>query len=576
MIRFNLLSHYRQVLSAGILALLFAGCSSKDERPLVLVDVPLGAYATGAASVQVTVAIDGVAPTTKSVAATATYTGKLGVYLPSGSNGTATVTVTVLDARGCAIASGQIQGIKVSAGETSTTASVTLVATAVACGQDAGVGPDAGPGVDVAVLPDSAAIDSRMGIDGPSVGLDGPSVVADAPGPDAPGADVYVAADLRTDPVPPVVDAPSDLPVPDAFVPFDVGPDAAPDAAGNPLQMFAHCGTYTHSKQFSSGPGDFTVRMAVFTPDNKHLISFGDDGRAKVWDIDSTGLKVNDKTLEFAGSQALSGVITVDGKKLAIGDSNGVVKIFDMDASLSSGAAASLAELSTSTLPYTGGQAVPRGFSLDGNYLVVAYEAYYYGDPSMTVVWDLSTQKIVRTFLGNSSQDWTWTYLPGDFTVSMWIANAETYWNDASNDETAVTLVDISKPSPSKAQLTVAGTVNRIAFSPDGSTLLLAFESGEVSQWDITNKSLITQLGSPLIVGTSTSTTQAQAISYSPDGKYVAAGLSTPSVQLISLQPKQKLEKTLDYSPYSVSFGPGGLSLAVGEYDMGVLLYCTP
>jgi WD40 repeat protein len=96
-----------------------------------------------------------------------------------------------------------------------------------------------------------------------------------------------------------------------------------------------------------------------------------------------------------------------------------------------------------------------------------------------------------------------------------------------------------------------------------------------VSLWDITTKSNIVRLGSPLIAA-STSYSSAYALAYTPDGKYLAAGLFDFTVRLVNLQPKVALQKSLDYLPWSLAFAPDGLGLAIGERDLGVLLYCRP
>jgi WD40 repeat protein len=139
--------------------------------------------------------------------------------------------------------------------------------------------------------------------------------------------------------------------------------------------------------------------------------------------------------------------------------------------------------------------------------------------------------------------------------------------------------MDVSQTTPAKAQVTLAGDVNAIAFSPDGTTLALAFDSSEVSLWDITSKANIAKLGSPLVVGSSSSTMSAYSLAYTPDGKYLAAGLGDffsgeSSVNLTLIQQRTSLQKSIDFLPWSMAFAPNGLALAVGERDYGVILYC--
>jgi WD40 repeat protein len=141
-----------------------------------------------------------------------------------------------------------------------------------------------------------------------------------------------------------------------------------------------------------------------------------------------------------------------------------------------------------------------------------------------------------------------------------------------------VTLVDLATPAPrSKAQFTVPGDINVIAFSPDGTTLAIGTDQGEVGLWDITTKSSITRLGSPLIAASSAANS-AYSLAYTADGKYLAMGTGdfygSSTVRLQSLQPRMSLQKTIDYLPWSLAFSPDGQALAIGERDFGVIIYC--
>jgi len=168
--------------------------------------------------------------------------------------------------------------------------------------------------------------------------------------------------------------------------------------------------------------------------------------------------------------------------------------------------------------------------------------------------------------------------LPGAYTDSMWVASSAIVTTDAGDDESVVTLVDLATPAPrSKAQFTVPGDINVIAFSPDGTTLAIATDQGEVGLWDITTKSSITRLGSPLIAASSAANS-AYSLAYTADGKYLAMGtgdlFGSSTVRLQSLQPRMSLQKTIDYIPWSLAFSPDGQALAIGERDLGVILYC--
>ena len=567
-------------LFAAALALLPA-CGSKDQRPLVLVDAPLGTYAASGATVKVTVVLDnGGQVTEKVVSAAQDSSGKLGVYLPAGSGGTATVTVEILDASGCVIAHGTFSSVAVKAGETSAVASINLLV-AGPCGRDGGADSAPPPSPDGGVA-DGPGGETAMIVDTRLSALDGPggSIDVEPAGADGPGLDLVSPSDAKTDVAIQTPDAPEDVPHVDLPAGPDAGPDLGPDgtvdAPPTTMNVLANCKAYTHSTMDSKGAiEDWGIRQLAFFPDGANLISFGEDGRAKLWNVTAAGLAEAPSGLVFKGGQnSVYGTISQDGNYVAVGDGNSEVTVYDLAVSIKYGAPSTKWSLPASALPVVLDPPQVIQFTTDGGHLVVAYKAYSPPDANPFAVWDLGTQKIVR-LVNYDNNDLPMAVLPGSYTSSMWVASVATGTTDAGADFSTVTLMDVSQASPSKAQVTIDGDVYSMAFSPDGTTLAIGFYSGEVSLWDITTKSNIVRLGSPLIAA-STSYSSAYALAYTPDGKYLAAGLFDFTVRLVNLQPKVALQKSLDYLPWSLAFAPDGLGLAIGERDLGVLLYCRP
>lgn len=566
---------------------LLSACSSSDQRPLVLVSAPLGAYAAQAARVDVTVILDAV-PYPQSYAAASYGNGNQGIYLPSGKSGTATVSVMVYDAATCPIAMGSQAGIVVKAGEKTAVVTVTLGPASGSCQasdgglpaqDDGGAGPGQagvdGPGPSIDGVPSSSdsgpAVDAGVGPDGAS--LDGSPAVED--GKDAADAPLGPLLDAGQG-----ADAALEVAGPDVAATFEVAPEVAPDAPST-ANVFGHCATYRHIDQSSSIASEVYVTQVLFAPDRKHLISFGADGVARVWDVTSTGLALTGNQLAFSGTSELYGAMSADGKYLAVGDFDGNVEVYDFPASLTAGAAVSVASLSTGLLPRYAYMAKPRAFAADGTHLVVDYRGYYYGEPNQVVVWDVSTQLLARQHDLANDSDYPLAFLAGDFATSMWMASEETVDNSASSGgyDSVITLLNMAPTTMSPIQFTASDmNVYSMAFSPDGSTLALAASGPEVILWDISNKSAMTALGSPLITGSS-DWVYAKAVKFSPDGKYLATAITGDSyaVKLSTVQPpRQTLTKTLDYGGLSVAFSSDGLALAVGEDSYGVILYCTP
>jgi WD40 repeat protein len=565
---------------------LFPACSSEDKRPLLLVNAPLGTYAPLAQTLVVTVLVDKVQVFAQTLGASTNAFGNYGFYLPSGTSGSAVVWIQVVDINNCVIATGVGGPVPVSAGETSGPISVPFSVATVPCGADAGVGDTSGP-----PAVDGPSPGDVVGADAPAPSEAGPPVV-DVPSifPDVVRLDVQ-SPDVGPD-VADVADAPGapdvsdDGPGPDLPIVIDVGLDgstdgapSSPEATASPMSVLRNCTEYTHTLAESGGtPMNYGVYRVVFSPDGKNLVSCGEDGRAKVWDVTSSGLKENASKLVFSGRDTLKGVMRPDGKYLAIGDADAKVSIYDFPGSLDVGAAMlqwTLPATSFSPIPWF---AIPRYFTSDGTHLVVAYQADSNGrDPNLLVVWDLTTQTIVRS-VNYVYDEYPKAVLPGSYAGPMWVASALDNAGDAGT-ETIVSLTDIAQSGSTKAQVAIPGAIDQIAFTPDGNALVIGMTTGEVGLWDISDKTKIVKPASPLIPESSGYYTGVYWFAFTSDGSYLAVGAegaSSSVVKLVSMAQKQSIEKTVAYPAVSLAFAPGNLALAIGEMFHGKLLYCTP
>jgi len=558
------------VLGAFALLSLLPACSD-DKDTLVLVSTPVTAYPT-AAKVEVTVTPTGAAAVIRDFTAAEANSGNLGVLMPHDTSGSAAIAVVVLDAGNNRIAQGATTATGITAGGKAGPFAVALSPITVA-GVDGGAGDAGTPPADG---PTSAQPDTQMGMDRQTVDTGASDVAADIVHAEDVGADV---SSVQPDTGPAGLDTAADAPLPDAPLGKDLGPDVSPDLPTT-MNVLAHCTQYTHTATFGTGDAatvaDFGVRQLVFSPDGKTLVSFGEDGRAKLWNVSATGLA--ETSVIFTGDRNMHGAISPDGKYVAVGDESDDVTVYDLAASLQYGSASSKWALAPSLLtPEPGDGATRLQFTTDGSHLVVFYDAFMQPEQNQLVVWDLGTQLVARVVKYDYDEK-VKAIFPGSYTDAMWVASARTYDTDGGDAETEVTLMDVSQASPSKAQFRIAGTVNTMAFSPDGSTLAVGLDEGEVSLWDITSKSNISRLGSPLIPSSSTNSTV--MLAYTPDGKYLAVDVGvwagTSSAKIVSLQLKQSLQHAITYYPWSLAFAPDGLALAIGERDDGIIDYCHP
>jgi WD40 repeat protein len=557
------------VVFATVLGLLPACGSSDKKGPLVQVAAPTTGYPT-ASTVRVKVTPDSGQPIEKDFTAAEASTANLGVFLPSGTTGNVTITVTVLDANNTIIAQGTTPVFSLS-GDLSKPIQVVLSPVTP-------ITPDVDGGSDGGGLDLGTVVDTLSDTTDTVTGGDANSDVFIAP-------DLSVQEDGKADTALPPADVgpdrPEDKPSPPDQAP-DMGPDLGVDVSST-INVFANCTPYTHTKIDSTGkPYDFGIRGLSFTPDGKYLISFGEDSRAKVWKVTAAGLQdAVTGGMIISGDRSLFGAISPNGKYVAIGDWGNNLSLYDLESSIQLGSIVTAAQFPASVLSKPDG--VERvQFTTDGNHLVVVYDGdgMYVNnpDPNQLVVWDIATQKVVRTVYFDNN-DHVRTILPADYSQSMWVVSAKQTTLDGGTEQYTVSVQDVATAEPrSIVHFDVPTEVSEVKFWPDAQTLAIGLYDGEVGLWDITNKSNITRLGSPIIG--STSDNEVWSFASTKDNKYLAVGMAafmgSASVKLYSLQSKTALQKNIDYGPWSLEFAPDGLSLAIGGGSSGAIIYCKP
>ncbi len=120
---------------------------------------------------------------------------------------------------------------------------------------------------------------------------------------------------------------------------------------------------------------------------------------------------------------------------------------------------------------------------------------------------------------------------------------------------------------PGIAVLFATGSVNSVAFSPDGKTLA-AGSHGTVLLWDVA-----THQGTAALAGTAE---QINAVAFSPDGKTLADGVADGMVVLWNAVTHPAIGGRLidgHAGVNSVAFSPDGKTLAAGSNDGGVRLW---
>jgi WD40 repeat protein len=145
--------------------------------------------------------------------------------------------------------------------------------------------------------------------------------------------------------------------------------------------------------------------------------------------------------------------------------------------------------------------------------------------------------------------------------------------------DNTIVLWDVSQPAapkpigdPLKAQAT---SVLSVAFSPDGKTLASSSLDNTIVLWDVSQPAAPRPIGDPLKAHTD----DVSSVAFSPDGKTLASGSLDANVILWDVSQPAAPKRIGDpleghtNSVYSVAFSPNGKTLASGSNDNTIILW---
>lgn len=200
---------------------------------------------------------------------------------------------------------------------------------------------------------------------------------------------------------------------------------------------------------------DGGINSMLFTTDGK-LVTCSSDRTIKVWDLTGNAITTLKQTKEI-NSISLS----ADGKLLASGSADGIIKIWDV---------VNWGELRLLT---TAGKAVfALAFSNDGQLLVSG------GTDQSVRLWETRSWQTVRAFNDLNSAVYSLAFSPDNKLVA------------AGNAEGVVRLLETDYGSTRMTLSGATGNVNGLNFSDDGKWLTSAHDDGSLRIWATANGQL--------------------------------------------------------------------------------------